>query len=93
MNIKLEFDYYSSLVFVPNGYITDLSKLQLRFFDWLYDRSECFSQSKNGNLVFSYNEEDFVKYINDTILQNYNEKAYCIKNSNTVKGDIFILKF
>ena len=32
-------------------------------------------------------------YIDFLKQQFSNEKAYCIKNSNTVKGDIFILKF
>ena len=91
MNIVLKFDYYSPMVYVPDGYIKDISELQAHFFEWLHDKSEYFAQDKSGNLAFSYDENAVLKYINDVVLEHSNEKAYFI--SKPTKGDVYTIKF
>ena len=93
MNIVLKFDYYSRTIYIPDGYIFDVKKMQVQFFEWLYDQPDCFIQDKNGNLSVSYNEDSVVKYINNVILCDSKEKAYYISNMHKINGRIYTLEF
>lgn len=93
MNIELKFDYHSRIIYVPDGYVSNLADMQLHFFEWLYNQPDCFVQCKNGNLAISYNEETVLNYINNVVLHDSKEKAYCISNVNTIKGNIYTLNF
>lgn len=93
MNLLLKFDYYSCVIYIPDGYVANLSKLQLDFFEWLYDRPECIKKNHRGNVGVSYNQEDFLDYLNNVVLSNSREKAYMIPKFNKKKGDFFKLEF
>ena len=45
------------------------------------------------HLGISYNAEDFLKYINEVVLVESQEKAYFISNKKKIKGKIFSLTF
>ena len=85
MNIKIEFDYHSMIIFIPDGYIYDVGKLQERFLEWVEEQPDCFVKGRSGFIALSYDEKDFLKYINEVILQNTNEKAYFVQNKKHIK--------
>ena len=91
MNIELKFDYYSRMIFIPDGHVYDIKILQSSFFDWMQQQSECIISAPNMQLGFSYNEEDFLRFVNSVVLKNSKEKAYFINKSN--KKCSFLLKF
>ena len=41
MNIELKFDYYSKIVFIPDGYVSSIEKLKLSFLDWVERNPNC----------------------------------------------------
>lgn len=91
MNIILRFDYYSKMIYIPDGYINNLNKIYLEFFEWLSEQTECcVSEKKTYGL--SYDESHFLKYINEELLGECSEKAYVVKNVNCRKG-VPVLKF
>ena len=92
MKVILQFDYYSNIMYIPDGYIKDLNEMHMNFFDWLSEQSECYI-SKNGVCGLSYNEMDFLKYVNEVILKESDEKAYITKNIRKSKQKVPILKF
>ena len=79
MNIKLEFDFDTYTVSVPDGYISNVAKMQIEFLEWMHEQPECISQDKKGRLGFSYSADTVLKYINDVILCESNEKAYFVQ--------------
>ena len=79
MNIELKFDYYSCVVFIPDVIDIDTKKLQLSFLDWVSDQPECISGKKI--MILSYDENDFIRYVNDVLLHDVGGKAYKINNS------------
>lgn len=81
MNIKLKFDFYTKIIYIPDGYIDNLHKLQLEFLDWVSRQSECLTDSCG----LSYDAEDFLKYVNDVVLENSREKAYFLQNGHSKK--------
>lgn len=95
MIVILEFDFDSKTIFIPDGYINDIKKVQSDFFEWLYIQSSNFLKSSDKQYGVCYNSNDFVKYLNNTVLSESNEKAYIVKTI-TDKGKsmkIPILKF
>lgn len=78
--MKFDFDAYT--LYVPDGYIFDIKKVQSCFLEWMQEQPECITQNKSGNIGFSYGAKDFLKYINDVILCESNEKAYFVQNSD-----------
>ena len=91
MNIELKFDYYSKIMYIPDGYIKDLKEVHLNFFEWLLDQTKCYTED---NLELCYNEQDFVRYINQEILNESKEKAYIVKdNKGNIKGKMRRLEF
>lgn len=93
MNLLLKFDYYSCVVYMPDGYVTNFPKLQLDFFEWLYNHSEFIKENFRGNVGISYNEREFLDYLNDVVLSNSSEKAYIIPKENRLKGKVVKLVF
>ena len=79
MNIKVEFDYHYKIIYVPNGYIENVTKLQKMFLEWVVEQPECVVNDPSDAIALHYNENDFLKFINDVILQKTNEKAYFVQ--------------
>lgn len=76
MYIKLCFDVHDRIVYVPDGYIVDLKKLQNDFLDWIHNNPDCIvTIGKHSG--YRYAEDEFLTYINLFVL-NGNEKAYFI---------------
>lgn len=90
MNIELKFDYHSCVVYIPDGYIQDVYELQKDFLEWIEDQPTCIIKTPENLLVLSYDEKDFIKYLNDVVLKDSNEKAYfltkkaCITKKKTL---------
>lgn len=93
MNIVLRFDHSTDTVFVPDGYISDVEELRLRFFDWLYDNPQYMTYDEKGHAVCTYDATAFLAYINQVILCSSNEKAYLIPLTQTVHGKLYRLEF
>lgn len=93
MKIILKFDYYSRCIYVPDGYVKDSLALQKEFFLWLYDRPENYAVSSRNVFSLSYNENDFVQFINETLLCNSNERAYLYPHKMTKNAEGQVLKF
>ncbi len=85
MNIELKFDYYSKIVFIPDGYVSSIEKLKLSFLDWVERNPNCILIDPNRSIVLSYNENDFILFLNTEVLKNSNEKAYFLKENKCSK--------
>ena len=78
MVIELRFDYASSFVSVPDGYMTSGKEMQKSFLAWVEDQPENIVITKNGRAAVSYGDEDIIKYLNSVLLCDSREKAYMI---------------
>lgn len=85
MNIELKFDYYSKIVFIPDGYVSSIEKLKLSFLDWVERNPNCILIDPNRSIVLSYNENDFILFLNTEVLKNSNEKAYFLNENKRSK--------
>lgn len=85
MNIELKFDYYSKIVFIPDGYVSSIEKLKLSFLDWVERNANCILIDPNHSIVLSYNENDFILFLNTEVLKNSNEKAYFLNENKCSK--------
>lgn len=92
MDIILKFDYYSRTLYIPDGYIEHLNKIYEQFFEWLFEQPECLVELPK-NLGLRYDENDFLRYINEVILLNSNEKAYLVSGEPKNKKKAPVLKF
>lgn len=93
MNIELKFDYYSRTIHIPDGYIHDLKQLQISFLEWMQHQPECIVNTPNNRFGYSYNEDDFLKYVNSVILRNSNEKAYFLSLLNKKNKKRLVIEF
>lgn len=93
MIIELRFDCYSCNLFVPDGYVHNINDLQCSYFEWVKEQSDCVAVSPGKQLGFSYNEEDFLKYVNSVILENVNEKAYFVDYPKNIRGKKYKIIF
>lgn len=80
MFVTLEFDHHTCDLYIPDGYITNLNEVYLRFFDWIIEQPECMIGSGKSCCI-AYNEIHFERYINDVVLNDSSEKAYVLKNN------------
>lgn len=78
MCIELIFDCRSFLIFVPDGYIVRLKDIQEDFLEWMQQQQECIANANDRQEGYSYNEKNFLKYINSVVLKESKEKAYFI---------------
>ena len=85
MNIELKFDYYSKIVFIPDGYVSIIEKLKLSFLDWGERNPNCILIDPNYSIVLSYNENNFIQFLNTEVLKNSNEKAYFLNENKRSK--------
>ena len=93
MNIVLKFDHTADTVFVPDGYISDVEELRLRFFDWLYDNPQYMTFDKKGHAAYAYDAAAFLAYINQVVLRASKEKAYFVPPTQKVRGKRCRLEF
>ena len=92
MKVILKFDYHSDIIYIPDGYIKNLNEVYMKFFDWLAEQPECLI-NKDGICGLSYDENDFLKYINDEVLEGIGEKAYFVRNVINSKEKQIVLNF
>lgn len=86
MNILLEFDYDSHLIFVPDGYILNLQEAQNDFFSWLSEQPGNLVKNSRNQLSIQYNADDFLQYLNENVLCGTGEKAYYLhRKSQEIK--------
>lgn len=85
MNIELKFDYYSKIVFIPDGYVSSIEKLKLSFLDWVERNPNCILIDPNYSIVLSYNENNFIQFLNTEVLKISNEKAYFLNENKRSK--------
>lgn len=93
MNIELKFDYYSRMIYIPDGYVYDTKILHSSFFEWVQQQPECIVSAPNKQVGFSYNEEDFLRFINSAVLKNSKEKAYFISHPQKKTKKTFVIVF
>lgn len=82
MNVLLEFDYSYHLIYIPDGYVLDIRKVQLDFFKWLYRQEKNMLASNTGQMGCAYSADDFLEYINNVVLKDTRECAYFIANKH-----------
>lgn len=80
MRIELAFDYYSRIIYVPDGYIKDFKQLQNSFLEWIQQQPDNIVKAPDNRWGYSYNEDDFVRYINIEVLGDSKEKAYVVSS-------------
>ena len=93
MIIELRFDFGSSFVSVPNGYITNGKELQESFLSWVEDQPENIVITKDGRAAVGYSDEDIIKYLNSVLLCDSKEKAYLITKEKVKKPIKFSISF
>ncbi len=85
MILKLVFDNNSQNVFVPDNTIDICdSFLQKKFLDWVEEQPDCICE-RGGIIGLSYDENDFVRFINEIYLKDHREKSYVVDNSKHVR--------
>ncbi len=85
MYIELDFDFYSAVVFLPDGMLGKMDDLQESFLEWVSDQPDCLIELPGHILGLRYNEEDFIKYVNEELLKDYNERAYLVQRQKCIK--------
>lgn len=91
MNVDLMFDFYSHTIYIPDGYVSSLANLQTNFLNWIHDQPEYIVSLPDKQIAYSYDEYAFIKYVNNILLVNSNEKAYFVTKLN--KKSKHVLKF
>lgn len=94
MNVILKFDYYKRIVYIPDGYIKNLEKTHLQFFEWMYAQPE-YRIYDEGDDEFGveYDSDDFLRYLNEMVLAKSNEKAHYVTDKKFFLKRMPILKF
>ena len=87
MNIELRFDYHSQIICIPDNTIKNICDLQKLFLEWVEEQPDCVIKGHNSKLALSYNENDFLKYINEVILKESDEIAFFIAKTKRIKID------
>lgn len=69
------------MIYIPDGYIQDLEQLQADFDEWVYRQPECWVEWQYGGEVCAFNEDEFLRYVNEIVLKDSSEKACFIEVS------------
>lgn len=93
MELLLQFDYSSSVVYIPDGYVYSIEQLQEDFLDWVSDQPECWVNGPGHIAALSYGKEEFLAFVNDVILMESKEKAYFISDAHKHSRARRILRF
>lgn len=81
--------YNAYLLYIPDGYIKNLQEVYMNFFDWIEEQPDCWTD--NG--ARSFDEKDFVRYLNEEVLFECNERAYIMSDNIAETKNITVLKF
>lgn len=81
MVLQLLFDADTSYVFIPDGFISDLTLLEKNFLEWVQSQPSCIEKVAKKYCGLSFSESDFLKYLNTTVLENCNEKAFMLNKA------------
>lgn len=81
MNIELKFDYHSCVLFIPDDVSVNIDNVQRDFLEWVFEQPDCIIKGSNNIFALSYDENDFIKYVNGVLLKDSKEKAYKITNT------------
>ena len=80
MIIEAKFTYYSRYIYIPDGYIHDITKVHCEpFSDWMSTQSDCMIEEPGGGLGFTFDSDDFLRYLNTEVLKEAYEKAYYVE--------------
>ena len=105
MIFKLDCGYYIKLMHVPDGYMdhlryrktADLVQFEHGFFDWLDQHEEYiqYLDSIDGGQIQGrcFNEKAILRYVNEVILVNSEEKAYFTSKAMLRKEKSGVLYF
>lgn len=93
MYINLKFDFYSDTIYISDGYIFDVSALQENFFEWIHDQPSCFANRSTGPFGLAYDSSDFLRFVNEVILNGSSERAYFISNPRITRKKTPVLRF
>ena len=88
MIVDIKFSCDSRCMYIPDGYICNLNKVHLSFFDWLENQPDCITVSPGWQYGITFDAYDFLRYLNTEILKDMNEKAYFVERKGD-KSDIY----
>ena len=81
MIVELRISGRTSYINVPNNIISNANNLRDDFLEWMSEQPECIYEHQHGKRRvsgYSFNEDVFLKYLNDVVLNDFNERAYFI---------------
>ena len=81
MIIELRISGRTSYINVPNNIILNANNLRDDFLEWMSEQPECIYEYQHGKRRvsgYNFNEEVFLKYLNEVVLNDFNERAYFI---------------
>ena len=82
MKIHLVFDISHSILYVPDGYVSDLKALQNGFFDWCDTQEDAYVAEPGKLFYWCYSKELFLRYINEEVLRESREVAYFVDDDS-----------
>lgn len=80
--ILLYWGWDADLVKVPDCIADNLHVYQVKFDEWIYDKNNkhgYWVKDEEGELVLSFTGEAFLRWLNQNIIENEDEKAIFIK--------------
>ena len=93
MKIVLRIASVSQILYVPDGFIENIHNTQEDFFDWLDEQPENWVESPKGRLALRYTFDDFLRFVNEAVLENCSERAYFVTDKETAVKGMPVLKF
>ena len=93
MYIILKLDVATSTVYIPDGYVSDPKKLQADFLEWCYFQKDAYIFTKNNKMAVRITSDLFIRYINEALLRDTNEKAYSVDNTVVLRKKAILLHF
>ncbi len=93
MNLQLIITTDKYYLFVPDGYISDLHKFRDSFLSWVAEQPDNNVILEHGPRALSFGYNDVLRYINEVLLLDCNEKAYLLGKNGIRQPAKKILKF
>ena len=92
MYVAVVFDIVTRTVFIPNGFVITVKQLQEEFLSWMKEQPECMTAKRNGE-GYCFDENTFLKYLNEVVLANSTERAYFVDNIKNGGKRMAIMRF
>lgn len=89
MQLRLCFEYSSTVIYIPDGYVDSTEQLQEDFLDWVTHQPACWVNGPGHTLALGYGEDEFLTFVNNVVLSDSKEKAYFLSDArkpNKVKA-------